>query len=685
MPAFVLDPEGSVIYRNPAMAAMREAPGPGARLGWVFSEEDPGAVEEVLARVLGGEAWAGELATSVADGEGRRTSMVWIPVREDGTVTGALVVLDSSAESGSIAHTLSTRLAKLAAVTADLLFAGSIEQVTSLVTDHLTEGAGATIGSLSLMVDDHTLALMGIRGGREGVASRWATYPLDGNTPAAETVRTGQTLLLVGREEIERRYPGLESAAVGDRSLICLPLTISGRPIGVMTLSFPGRRVVDAAEHQFLGLLADTCAQSINRIQTLRESRDREDKLRFLAEASARLTSDLDYEATLTAVSELAVPWFADWCAIALEEDGRLHTLSVAHAHPEHEALIEELQTRYPAAPDARRGPYAVLRSGRSDLVPDVSDELLAASAQDEEHLRLLRLLSFRSALSVPLKIRDRVLGVITWVTGEQGRRFTEADLAFGEDLASRAAVAIDNSQLHSQLRDSALRLQQAVLPDHLPELPGWNLAVRYLPAGRSGAGGDFYDVVPLSDDRIAFFVGDVMGRGVEATSVMAQMRSAVRTLVAVDPDPAAVMRGLDKVFERWHLEQLVTVVYGVADLDRDEVHIVNAGHPAPLLLADGGVEVIATPETLILGVGGGERGVVTRPLAPGETLLVFTDGLVERRGEDHDHSIRRLLEACALLRGPGRLADGLAALVEEVRDPGRDDDVAAMALRRTP
>ena len=412
-------------------------------------------------------------------------------------VVGALVILDQDL-AGPRVQMLATRLTRLGAITADLLFASKIEEVTEHVTEHITDAAGATVGSLSLLVDDETLALVGIRGGREGVASRWATYPVSGNTPAADVVRSRQTLLLTGLAEIRARYPGLESAAVGERSLLCLPLSVSGKVIGVVSLSFPGLREIDPAEHLFLQLLADTCAQAVDRLTRQQEAKDREDKLRFLAEASARLTSDLDYEATLSSVAELAVPWFADWCAITLEDDGRLRTLKVAHAHPQHEALIEELQASYPASPDSDRGAYRVLRTGESELVREVSDEFLAASAQDAEHLRLLRLLNFRSGLLVPLKTRGRVLGVITWVTGEHGRRFTEDDRTFGEDLASRAAVAIDNSQLHSQLRDSALRLQQAVLPAGLPTVPGWDLAVRYLPAGRSGAGGDFYDVLPL-------------------------------------------------------------------------------------------------------------------------------------------------------------------------------------------
>jgi serine phosphatase RsbU (regulator of sigma subunit) len=274
---------------------------------------------------------------------------------------------------------------------------------------------------------------------------------------------------------------------------------------------------------------------------------------------------------------------------------------------------------------------------------------------------------------------------VITWVAGEGGRRFSEDDLAFGEDLAQRAAIAIDNAQLHSQVRTAALELQRAVLPEELPRVEGWTSSVQYHPAGRTDAGGDFYDVVPLEDGRLAMFVGDVMGRGVHAASVMAQMRSAIRTLVAVDPEPDAVLAGMDRVFDALHLEQLVTMVYAVADPSLDQLQVINAGHPPPVLIAaDGQIELLDHPSTLILGVGGGTRAVRSAEFRPGDRLLLYTDGLVERRGEDADTAVARLITALKTARTEP-LDAWLSAIVEELRDPTRDDDVAALLLARDP
>ena len=580
----------------------------------------------------------------------------------------------------------SQRLLRLAEVTSELLVAESREAVAKVVTEHLTDAAEAAIGSLSLVLDENTLELVGIRGVREGVAAQWATYSLAGNNPAAEACRTRQMVLAVGLDEIHGRYPDLEMAAEGERTLLCLPLLRGdGRCVGVLSLSFAGLREIDDAEGVFLRLLADTCATTIDRIDAQEAAADREAKLAFLAEATAELIGDLDYESTLTAVAEAAVPWFADWCAIALEEDGYLRNIAVAHNQPELESTVRELMDRYPASPDDQGGSYEVLRTGQSNLVPDVTDEMLVLSAKDEEHLRLLRLLELRSGMSCPLKVRDRVFGVISWVAGEGGRRFGAADLEFGEEIARRAAVAIDNAQLHSQVRDIALELQEAVLPAALAEPDGWTAAVRYLPAGRTDAGGDFYDLVPLDGGRLAMFVGDVMGRGVKAASVMAQMRSAMRTLIAIDPRPDALMSGLDRVFETLHVDQLVTTVYALADPAHDRLEVVSAGHPEPLVVrADGTIEALTQHSTLLLGVGGGDRSVREVELRAGDALLLYTDGLVERRGEDSDVGTARLVGALRSLRSDD-LEDWLTRVVETTRDPTRDDDVAAMLVVRDP
>lgn len=686
--AVAIDASGTVVYCNAAAATKlgRSREDCVGRDGFamLFPATTVPTVREVLGRVLEGASWTGELSVLRLDGVERPIETSWSPMSAEGVVAGALILLEEASHASAHVRRLANRLQRLAAVTTELLTASDVDAVTDVVINHMADAADATVSSLSVLVDGDTLALVGMRGGLDGAASRWATYPLADPTPAGDALRAGRPLVLTGRDDFRARYPSMEMATEGERSMLCLPLKVADRKIGVVSLSFPGKRVFEQAEIEFFGVLADTCAQALDRIRAVADVADREAKLRFLADASAELSRSLDYEATLKMVAHLAVPQFADWCVIQLLEDGVLRPLAIAHPDAVLESRVQELQEKYPANPDAGRGAYEVMRTGVSELVPDIPDDMLTSVAVDDEHLKVLRELQFRSALQVPLIVRDRALGVITWVAGQAGRRFTVEDLAFGEDLARRAAVAIDNSHLHSEVRDVAFRLQHAVLPGRLPTMPGWDVAACYLPAGRTDIGGDFYDVVPLDDGRVVTFVGDVMGRGVPAAAAMAQMRSALRTLIAVDPDPRFVMSGLDRLFEQYDLVRLVTVAYAVADPADNMLRVINAGHPAPVIVyADGELRDVVTDGALILGAGGGSREVLRCPFSTGDTLLMFTDGLVERRNESLTEGHERVHAAVQVLDGPD-LMDGLRELVDAVRDATREDDVAAVALRRT-
>lgn len=192
------------------------------------------------------------------------------------------------------------------------------------------------------------------------------------------------------------------------------------------------------------------------------ERKKKEDNERFLAEASTTLASSLDYETTLSTVANLAVPHFADWCAVDIaKENGTLHRLAVAHVDPAKVVWAQEIYDRYPPDSDDPQGSYNVFRIGESEFYPDIPDEILVQSARDAEHLEILRRVGFRSAMLVPLKTRDKVLGVLTFVNSESERSHTLEDLAFAEDLANRAALAVDNARLYQaeqQIRLAAER-----------------------------------------------------------------------------------------------------------------------------------------------------------------------------------------------------------------------------------
>jgi PAS domain S-box-containing protein len=191
----------------------------------------------------------------------------------------------------------------------------------------------------------------------------------------------------------------------------------------------------------------------------IHEQKRAEESARYLAQASAELAAVVNYESTLQKVVNLAVPHFADWSAVDLaDSDGCLRRLAVAHQDPQKIALAHQLMQEYPPDPQARIGALAVLRTGRPELMGELPDELLVQGAKDERHLRLLRSLGLVSYICVPLVVSSRTLGVLTFATAESGRRYTEKDLTLALDLAQRAAVAIENTQLYQALHDADRR-----------------------------------------------------------------------------------------------------------------------------------------------------------------------------------------------------------------------------------
>jgi len=646
--------------------------------------DNQAAGEAIMSLVVSGQQWSGEFPVLCANGVTRQVRVTDSPLWHDGVVVGVVgigVDVSDPAAGDADAAVLAGRLDRLSRAIAELAGARTVGEVTEIVISHAAAAVGAGVASLSLLDENDMLRLEGVSGAQPDTSRRWRSHPLAADLPASEALRTRAPVMIAGTAAIESRYPLLAGQLPGERSVVCLPLLSAGRPVGAIGLVFLGLRLPDPRELSFLSTLADACAQVLERIQAQQQAADRSAKLEFLAEASAELAASLDYRTTLANLARLAVPRLADWCAVEIVEDGRLHTLAVAHVDPAKVALAEELQLRYPSDAESPTGSPNVVRTGVSELYEAITDELLVAGARDEEHLQISRALDLRSAVVVALTVQNRIIGAVTMIFAESGRRYRADDVSFAEELARRAGVAVDNAQLHTQTLEVATRLQQAIVPHRLPAVDGYELAFDYRAAGRTDVGGDLYDAIPLADGRVAVVIGDVMGRGVTAAAAMAQMRAAIRAYIAIDPDPAAVMTHLDGMFTSYDMNQLVTLVYMLADGDR--VALVNAGHPPPLTIsADGQARLLPLADSVPLGAGPDDRIVHHVALPAGTTLLGYTDGLIERRGEDITAGLDRLIRHSNLLHDQP-LAAGLQHLFDALHDDRRDDDVTAIAIRR--
>ena len=456
-------------------------------------------------------------------------------------------------------------------------------------------------------------------------------------------------------------------------------------------------RVRDTGEERWSAVKATPILDSqrdvtmaINVIEDITTHKRAELAQRFLAESGAVLSESLDPDELLRKVAWLAVPDVADWCAVDLRgELGRNERVALAHADPEMLARGEELARRYPPDPEAQQGVPHVLRTGVPELYPDITDEMVRAVTVDEDHYRLASEVGLRSAMVVPMTARGRTIGALSFVTGRSGRRFDGSDLELAQELARRCAIAVDNARLYTERAYIARTLQQSLLPVELPEIPGIESAARYRPTGDGNdVGGDFYDLFPTGGRGWTVVMGDVCGKGPDAAAVTALARYTLRAAALRERLPSRSLRVLNEALLRQRDDRrFCTVAYAYLETlaAGARVGLASGGHPLPLHLhADGRVEPVGEPGTLL--------GVVPDPdledravsLEPGDALVFYTDGVIEGRGEGAPLDEQRLAELVASC--VGRDADAIASAVEEaaVRSQGGRprDDIAVLVLR---
>jgi serine phosphatase RsbU (regulator of sigma subunit) len=422
-------------------------------------------------------------------------------------------------------------------------------------------------------------------------------------------------------------------------------------------------------------------------------------RLSLLASVGPVLYSSLDYEVTLERIARLAVPELADWCLVdVLEEDDSVSQVAAAHADPAREGLLRELLTYRRFGEDAPGTVAQVLRTGRPVLVPEASDSLLAERATGEEHLRVLRELEIHSLMSVPLLARGRTLGAMTLVSSSLDRRYDEDDLALAENLAYRCALAVDNARLYRERSHIARTLQRSLLPE-LPQIPGVEVGVEYLPVGEENeVGGDFYDLIEAGRSKEGncwmAVVGDVCGKGAAAAAVTALARYTIRAVAMRECEPAAILSALNEAMIRQldGGDQFCTVACAclkLTDGSGVELTVARGGHPAPLLLrADGSVEAIGPPGKALGVFPDPELGDRTVRLAAGDAAVFYTDGITEARGPDDsffgEERLLNLLHSCAGLEAPA-VAKRLRDVAVEFGEGPPRDDLAILILRVVP
>ncbi|MFE5814507.1 SpoIIE family protein phosphatase [Streptomyces sp. NPDC056479] len=417
-------------------------------------------------------------------------------------------------------------------------------------------------------------------------------------------------------------------------------------------------------------------------------------RLALIADASTRVGTTLEVERTADELAEVATPDLADVVAVDILDSAlACRRMRQPDNGPELFRALA-LKASYPsaalraadppgdlAAYDGDRLVTLCVHTGRPVLVRHVGEDDLRRIARDEEATSLLARAGVHSYLAVPLIAHGEILGALDLKRTRNPLPFDEDDVVLASELASRAAVAIDNARWFQSVRNTALTLQRSLLPDHPPHHTGLEVASRYQPAqATSEVGGDWYDVIPLEGDRTTLVVGDVMGNGIDAAATMGRLRTATVAYADLDLDPGSVLQHLDKI--TCDLEHyIVTCLYAVFDPRTKQCHIANAGHMPPALARPGRPpELLDLPACAPLGVGGVPFETTTVELGPGDLLVLYTDGLVETRLHPIDDRLNVLLSFLEEPRRP--LEETCDLLLYGLRHPDDHDDVALLVAR---
>ncbi|MFF8596288.1 SpoIIE family protein phosphatase [Streptomyces sp. NPDC015220] len=434
-----------------------------------------------------------------------------------------------------------------------------------------------------------------------------------------------------------------------------------------------------------------------DRYRAAREAERAERRLRLMATGSARIGTTLDVERTAQELADVLVPDLADMVAVdlldsvmhtghtgAAEDDPALfRALAVKMAYPTEAARALVPPGRLTAYHAAHPAAHCI-RTRRPLLISHLDGGDLARIAADSEAARLLAKAGVHTDMAIPLIARGHMIGVMGLARARNPRPFEEADLTLACELASCAALSIDNAVLHQHIRNAAETLQRSLLPRLSPRHPGLEVAARYRPAQAfSEVGGDWYDVIPLDGDRTALAVGDVMGSGIQAATTMGRLRTATSTLADLDLDPARILTHLDRITHGLD-PYIATCVYAVYDPHHAQLRVASAGHLPPVLIrAERSPELLDLPTGTPLGVGGVPFETTALGLRPGDRLVLYTDGLVETRGDPIDERLEDLLR---LLAAPNRSGEETCdQLLKQLRHPDGHDDVALLIARARP
>ncbi|MFI5491663.1 SpoIIE family protein phosphatase [Actinoplanes sp. NPDC051859] len=547
------------------------------------------------------------------------------------------------------------RVGALQQVVADLAAAPTAVEVGEAVARAPGFAFGATDARVWLLDPDREQlrALAGT--GRGALVAE--DIPLGSPLPVAEVARRGDLHVIGSVVQAERHFPELAGVMreAGHGTVVLLPLTagfagesIGADVLGVLCFAFVEERELTDSELRVVRLLGHQAGQALDRARLYDDARRREERATFLAETTRALDEVPRLMLRARRLVDRLVPEIAEWAAVRLQVG--------------------------PAGLQAESGgpvPDPVRLAQRVAVVSGHGKADLADTDPDTDYAVL------------PLTAGGKVLGTLA-LRMAPGRRAAAAEAGFLTDLADRAGLALENARLYEQERAVARTLQRSLLASDLPNDPRFAVETHYQAAAHDlEVGGDWFDAFLITSDKLAVVVGDVVGRGIDAATTMGQLRSAIRALASAEAGPARLLERLDRFVDRVESARMATVVYCEVDLSTSELTYACAGHLPPLLAEPG-----AAPTYLLEGRSGALGSRAGRRirdehrvrLAAGSRLLLYTDGLIERRHRRIDAGFEMLARAYAGRRD-SPLPGLTAGLAESLVGREHHDDVCLLCL----
>ncbi|MGZ4397554.1 MAG: GAF domain-containing protein [Gaiellaceae bacterium] len=581
----------------------------------------------------------------------------------------------------SHAEALVDRTQRLQTITEALSAGVSGEDVREVIVEHGRRVLGASASYLYQPDGESTLRLCSSRTDAPAhLLDPLLRAPLDRSSSVGTAALSRDVVITGSAGERGSRFPALAEALehTGAISSLAIPFVFAGRLLGVLLVAFDESRNFDQRDLGFILNVGRLCAQALERARLY----EQEQQTRVSAEETSERLRQLEAIAsiglaahTLDELLDELLPFLrallhADRATLLLLDEQR-----------------EELRIRASAGLDQETASQVSVPLGKgiagtiaAEGRPMVVDDVRAAGAWSE-YLRRRG----GSLLGVPLRNNDRVLGVLH-IGSDRPAAFGEQELRLLELAAERIAIAIERASLFEREHEIATILQRSVRPQRLPEIANVQLAARYRPGTQDlQVGGDWYDVIELDGNRVGIAMGDVVGKGVRAAASMAQVRNALRVYALEGLRPSSVLTRVNHVAEATGTS-FATLLYMVVDVDRLVVRYASAGHPPAVVVRAGEQPAfLEGGRSVPLGVSGetGYRQEVMR-LRPGETLLLYTDGLVERRDRPLDDGLARLLEVVA--EAPTEAEPMLDHVLEMMTAESQPiDDIALLAFRGLP